>query len=83
VVSPTVPHDLLFAACQHLHELGHTVTGIITPVESEYLNGQDIRKVLGVGFIPFIRFNASENSVESITEIQEEPYMRYHCYFEE
>jgi hypothetical protein len=83
IVSPTVSHDLLFAACQHLHELGHTVTGIVTPVETECLNGQEIREVLGVDFIPFIRFRPSENRVESITEIHEEPYVRYHGYFGE
>lgn len=83
VVAPAVPHDLLIAACQHLHELRHAVAGILTPVESEHLSEQDIRHRLGIDIIPFLVFQPQQdNMLPAITEIQAAPYTQYHHYFE-
>jgi len=80
-VLPSLPHDLLIAACQNLSMMGHGVAGMITPVECEHLNGQELRNALGLDFIPFTVYNSTAEKLSSILEMTEAPYTQYQRYF--
>ena len=81
-VLPSMPHDLLIAACQNLAMMGHGVAGMLTPVECEHLNGTELRQTLGLDFIPFTMYDPSTDSLASILERSEPFYAQYHCYFQ-
>ena len=80
-VEPSVPHDLLIVACKHLQELGYTVKGIITPMERKQSREPEIRNDLQLEFIPFLVYTEQNDKLYTITELNEEPYIRYHGYF--
>jgi len=80
-VEPSVPHDLLIVACKHLQELGYTVKEIITPVERKQSREPEIRNDLQLEFIPFLVYEEQHDKLYTITELNEEPYSRYHDYF--
>ena len=82
-VLPSVPHDLLIAACQNLAMMGHGVAGMLTPVECEHLNGPELRKALGLDFIPFMVYDSTTERISSILEMSEPLYAQYHRYFQD
>ncbi len=81
-VLPSIPHDLLIAACQNLAMMGHAVAGMLTPVECEHLNGPELRNALGLDFIPFTIYDSATDRIFSILELSEPLYAQYHSYFQ-
>jgi hypothetical protein len=80
-VLPSVPHDLLIAACQNLAMMGHGVAAIITPVECDHLNGVELRNMLGLDFIPFTIYDSQTERISPILEMTTAPYTGYQQYF--
>lgn len=80
-VEPSTPHDLLLAVCRHLEDLAYTVKGVITTIERKHRSDAGIHPDLPIEFIPFFVYDEQTAALAAVTELDEEPYRRYHRYF--
>lgn len=81
VIEPSTPHDLLVAVCQHVHMLGGALAALITPVESEHLHQAIFQETFGSCIIPLFVYDVRADTLTSVLDMAEEPYLKYQSYF--
>lgn len=81
VVEPSAPHDLLVALCQHVQMFGGAIAGMITLVESEHLQRAALQETFGVPVIPLFVYDTRPDTLSSVLDLTEEPYLEYQSYF--